>query len=255
MSHLSDAARLEYYVTIGASLPLPAEPTEAHRESRLGTAIEAFNALRPANAYEAMLGVQIVVAGAHAIECLRCATLCHDDFNKVAICRNQAAAMMREARAAKRILAQEQKLRLSIEAVAAAEWAQQSASTAPQPAVPWTASPHPVPAADFAPAPGLQAAAPLHLVAAGATSPPAQAETAPLPSPDAIAQAEAFTLENIMAAAQLREDGGVTPQNQVLFRGVALPTDPAVMDALIRGTSPILDALNGLNQELLDVAA
>jgi hypothetical protein len=256
MSHLSQAARLEYYLTIGATLPDPAEPTEAARESRLATAVETFNALRPDNAYEAMLAVEIVICGAHALQCLREAAQSPDDFNKTAICRNQAASMMREARAAKRILAQEQKQRLGIEALTAAHLA---ASVPTQQATLQTASPYPV--APVAPAqataPEHQAVPPLHLVAAtaGAASQPAPAEAAPLPSPEAIAQAEAFALDNLIAAAQLREDGGLTPQNQSLFRGVALPADPAVMEALVRGSSPILDALTGLNQEQLDVAA
>jgi hypothetical protein len=253
MSHLSEAARLEYYIMIGASLPAPVEATEAHRESRLGTAVEAFNALRPANAYEALLAAQIVVCGVHAMDCLRDASSNHDDFNKSAVCRNQAASMMREARAARRILAQEQKQRLGIEAVFGAQHAQQAVSLPPQPGAPRAASLPPVPAAEPAPmtAPQHPAAPPLHLVATGdATAQPAMADAAPAPSPEAIALAEAFTIDHLIAAAQIREDGGVTPQNQALFRGVALPADPAVMDALVRGRSPILDALNGLNQEL-----
>jgi len=256
MSHLSQAARTEYYLTIGATLPPPAEPTEAHRESRFATAVEAFNALNPGNAYEALLAVQIVVCGAHALACLHHASQHHDDFNKSAICRNQAAAMMREARAAKRILSQEQKQRLGIETVAAAHHAHQAAFVPPQQAAPRAATPYPLPATEPAPIPQQDALPPLHLVAADAPAPQAaQEDAAPPPSPEAIAQAETFTLDNIIAAAQLREDGGVTPQNQVLFRGVPLPTDPAVMDALVRGSSTILDALDGLNQELLDVAA
>jgi len=250
MSHLSQAARLECYLEIGATLPLPVEPTEAHRESRLATAVEAFNALRPGNAYEAMLAVQIVVCGAHALKCLRCASVHHDDFNKSTTCRNQAAAMMREARAARRILAQEQKLRLSVEAIAGTDHAQQPASIAPQPAAPQALPPHSAAMTEQTRHPALP---PLHLVPGDAAAQPAPSEAAP--SSEAIALAEAFTLDNLIAAAQIREDGGVTPQNQILFRGVPLPTDPAVMDALVRGSSPILDALNGLNQELSDVAA
>jgi len=252
MSSLSEAARLEYYLQIRGSLPEPLEPTEAHRESRLATAVEAFMALRPGNAYEALLAMQIVVCGAHAISSLRDASLNHADFNKAAIARNQAASMLREARAARRILAQEQKQRRAIEAVAATQLAatyvgsQRVAAqrVAPQPAPQPIAQPA-APSASAEP----QATPPLHRVPAASN--PAQ----PAPTPEAIAQAEAFTLDNVLAAAQIREDGGVTPQNKPLFRGVALPTDPAVMEALIRGSSPILDALNGLNQDLLNDAA
>jgi len=255
MSQLSEAARLEYCVTIGISLPLPSEPTEARRASCLATAIEAFDALRPGNAYEAMLAVQIVVCGAHAVDCLHQAGEHHDDFNKMGICRNQAACMLREARAAKRILAQEQRLRLATEAVAATHWRQPAASVPAQ--RPRAAS---MPAgAAVEQAPGAAAEHPTVLprqaVAGGASPPPAPAGAASPPTPDAIAQAESFALDHVLAAAQIREDRGVTPQNQALFRGVKLPADPAVMEALVRGSSPILDALDGLNQELLADAA
>jgi hypothetical protein len=206
-----------------------------------------------------MLAVEIVICGAHALECLREAAQSPNDFNKTVFCRDQAARMMREARAAKRVLAQEQKQRLGIEAVAATHLAYPAASVPPQHAAAQAASPYPAASAEptQVPTPDHQAVPPLHLVpaTANAASQPGPADTAPQPSTEAIAQAEAFTLDNLIAAAQIREDGGVTPQNQILFRGVTLPTDRAVMDALVRGSSPILDALTGLNQELLDVAA
>ena len=243
MSRLSEAARLEYHLQIGESLPRSVEPTDAHRASRLASAIEAFNDLRPGNAYEALLAVQIVVCAAHALDCLHDASQYSDDFSKAGSSRKQAASMMREARAAKRILSQEQKQRLAIETVAVTH---QVRPAAPGPAQP-TALPCPGAEPLQAPAPDHQPVPPPHLVAT--------AETTLQPSPEAIAGAEAFTIANILAAAQIREDRGVTPQNQALFHGVLLPIDPAVMDALVRGRSPILDALDGLNQEMLDAAA
>ena len=86
--------------------------------------------------------------------------------------------------------------------------------------------------------------------------PPAmQAGSAPLPSPKAIAKAEAFAQKNMAAAAQIRHDRGVTPQSKAHFRNVTLPTDPAVIDALVRGTSDVLTVLDELGGETLDVAA
>jgi hypothetical protein len=79
--------------------------------------------------------------------------------------------------------------------------------------------------------------------------------SAPHPSPDAIARAEAFMQEEMVAAAQIRHDGGVTPQNKAYFHEVTFPADPAVIDALVRGTSDALTTLDDIGGEDLDEAA
>jgi hypothetical protein len=61
--------------------------------------------------------------------------------------------------------------------------------------------------------------------------------------------------EHSVAAAQIRHDRGVTPQNKAYFRHVTFPTDPAVIDALIRGTSDLLTLLDEVGGETLDAAA
>jgi hypothetical protein len=58
-----------------------------------------------------------------------------------------------------------------------------------------------------------------------------------------------------MAAAQIRHDRGVTPRNQAYFRNLTLPTDPVVIDALVRGTSDVLTVLDEVGREDLDAAA
>ncbi len=50
--------------------------------------------------------------------------------------------------------------------------------------------------------------------AARAAPQPVAAGSAPPPSPEAIAQAEDFAMEECVAAAQIRHDRGVTPQNK-----------------------------------------
>jgi hypothetical protein len=133
--------------------------------------------------------------------------------------------MMREEHAAKRMLAQEQKLRLATQTVANA------------------ANPQP-------------AAAPLRPVAARAAPPaPAPAKSAPPPSLDAIAKAEAFAQAHVVAAAQIRHDRGVTPQNKARFRPLALPTDPMVIDALVHSSSDVLALLDEIGGEAMDAAA
>src|SRR5580692_7804570 len=117
MSALSTIARREYYLELANALPPSAIHSRENYERRVTTAVETFNALRPGDAYEARLAVQIVLTGAHAAESLREAGIHREDFAKMTRCRAQAASMMREERAHKRMLAQEQKVRLAGEAV------------------------------------------------------------------------------------------------------------------------------------------
>jgi hypothetical protein len=242
MSALSTTARHEYYVELGNGLPPPVDPTHEYRMRRLTTAVETFNALRPGDAYEARLAVQIVLAGAHAADSLRLAGLYRDDFSKMMRCRAQAAGMMREVRAASRMLAQEQKVRLAAEAVAGTAAEHPAAPSAPLPEPQATPAPAKATAPQPAPAP------------AGAPSRPAAAQAAP-PSPEAIAQAEAFMQQHSVAAAQIRHDGGVTPQNRAYYRHVPFPSDPAVIDALVSGTSDLLSVLDDVGGEDLEDAA
>ena len=212
MSALSAIARREYYAQLGDSLPPPVLDKPEYRERRLTTAVETFEALRPGDAYEARLAVQIVLCGAHAAESLRAAGVYREDFAKSSRCHAQAASMMRQERATKRVLAQEQKVRLATEAVANSPRAQPAASAAappqaepqaaPPPVQPAAAAPRPAPAPApmAAPAP---AGAPLRPAATQAAR-PAATPTAPppaSPTPEAIAKAEAFAQENIVAAA------------------------------------------------------
>ncbi len=315
MPALSATARREYYCEIGNAMPPPVLHNQELHDRRHTAAVEVFEALRPADADEARLAVRIVLAGAHAAECLREAGVYREDYAKRTRCRAQAAAMMRAEGAAKRALAQQQKMRLATEAVADAALPQPAAvSAAPshaEPLVPplpliQTAAgapqfvqaaiaPSPVKAAAAAPS-----AAPVPLAvappppASGTTSPAAVSSTAPphaaafgtappraasgtprppaatgsgtprppaatgsasLPSPEAIAMAEAYVQQNLVAAAQIRHDRGVTPQSTAYFRHLTLPADPAVIDALVRGTSFTLTMLDDIGGETLVAAA
>ena len=268
MRFLSDEARDQCYSDIGRALPPPVVNTEEQRRCRTCTAIEAFNDLQPANAYEAHLAVTIVLCSAHAVDSLREAGVYQDDFVKMTRCRAQAASMLREARAAKRILVQEQKHWAMLEVAADAARTRLASSAPPQPAfrtappaapatappVPASAPPVPASAPEPAPAPEQSPVPPLHLVATEASPPRTQAEAAPAPSLEAITRAEAFVHDNILAAAQIRHERGISPQCKAAF-GRALPADAAVIDALVRGRSDLLVALDGLHDELLDAAA
>jgi hypothetical protein len=258
MPSLSAVATLEYYTELGNALPPPMTDTPEYRQRRLTTAVEAFEALRPGDAYEASLAVRIVLAGAHAVETLREAGVYREDFAKRKSCRAQAASMMREERAAKRMLAQEQKLRLATEAVAGTAPAQPALASVPPPQAEPQAAPPPVQAA-APPPPPVPAPPPVAAPSPAAIHAPpplpVQAGSAPPPSPEAIARAEAFVDEDVVAAAQIRHDRGVTPQHKARFRHLTLPSDPAVIDALVRGTSDVLTVLDEVSGETLNVAA
>jgi hypothetical protein len=263
MSSLTPTAQREYYTEIGNSLPRLVLDEPEYRLRRFTTAVETFNALRPGDAYEARLAVRIVLLGAHAVDGLREAGVYRDDFAKVTRCRAQAVSMMREERATRRTLAQEQKVRLATEAVAGSAPAQPAIPipSAPPPQAEPRAAPPPVQAAAPASQPApvaapVPAAVPPRRPAATTPAPqPAAAESAPPPSPEAIAKAEAFAQEDIVAAAQIRHDRGVTPQNTAYLRHLTLPSDPALIDALVRGVSTVLTVLDEIGGEDLDTAA
>ena len=237
MSALSATARQEYYTELGNALPPPVLDKLEYRERRLIAAVETFEALRPGDAYEARLAVRIVLCGAHAAEGLREAGVYRDDYAKLTRCRAQAASMMRAENSAKRALEREQKVRLAAEAVAE--------SAPAQPAVAPAAPPSTEP----------EATAPPPIQATEAARPQAPARSAPPPSAEAVAQAEALVEEDMLAAARIRRDGGITPQNQACFRHLALPADPAVIDALVRGTSELLTLLDDAGGRQLEAAA
>ncbi len=258
MSTLSAVAKHEYYVELGNALPPPVLDQPEYRERRLQTAIETFEALGPGDAYEARLAVRIVLCGAHAVDSLREAGVHREDFRKMTRCRAQAAGLMREERAGERMLAQEQKMRRATESVAGGMPAQPGVAFAlPQQAAPRSAPP-PIQAAVAAPqfsAAVPPAAAPIRPAATQTAPPPVQEAAEPPLSPEAIANAEAFAQENPVAAAQNRHDRGVTRRNTAYFRHVRLPTDPAVTDALVRGTSDLLTFLDEVGGDELDKAA
>ena len=260
MSALSAVARREYYAELGNSLPPPVNRTPEYRQRRLTTAVEAFEALRPGDAYEARLAVQIVLCGAHAAESLREAGVHREDLAESSRCRAQAASMMREERAAKRMLAQEQKVRLAAEAVTGTTPAQPATAAAPPPADPQPAPPPVQTVAAAQQVAPMAASVPpalpsLRAAAAQAAALPVQAGSALPPSPDSIAKAEAFAQEDIVAAAQIRHDRGVTPQNKAYLRHLTLPADPAVIDALVRGITAELALLDEVGGEPLNQAA
>ena len=249
MSALSTTARHEYYAELGRSLPPPVIDKPEYRERRLTTAVETFEALRPGNAYEASLAVKIVLCSAHAMDGLREAGVHRESFAKMTRCRAQAAGMMREERAAKRTLAQEQKMRLAVEAVAGNAEAQPAAASAPAP----QAAPPPVQPQPRRRSPPLATPCP--------GGPAASCRSHPGRGPRQAALARGDRQRRGLRA---QEHGGrgadpSRPRRHATEPGVfpqlTLPTDPAVIDALVRGTSDVLTVLDEVGGEDLDAAA
>ncbi len=183
----------------------------------------------------------VVLTGAHAADSLREAGPYRDDFTKRTRCRARANSLMREERAARRMLGQEQRVRLAIEAVADTRRERAGVAGAPLPSAEIRA----------APPPQVQAveAGTLHAPAL-----PAVAQVRPAVA-EAAAQAEAFALEEVEAAAQIRHDRGITPRTRAYFHAVAFPADPAVIDALVHGDSAMLTLLDDIGGEDLAEAA
>jgi hypothetical protein len=53
---------------------------------------------------------------------------------------------------------------------------------------------------------------------------------------------------------RVRHDRGVTPRSKEYFRHMALLSDPAIIDALVRGSSDALTLLDEVGGEMLDAA-
>jgi hypothetical protein len=207
------------FADICALLPPPATDTAEARADRDDLAMAAVAALHPADAFEADLAVQIVGANAHAKESLRLAAAAGQDVWEARRCRAQAAAMMRCMQNGLRALERRQQTREKAEdamhpaAMGRAGWWFREASV-----------PRPEAAAQ------ADAAAP----AAGR----ADREFSEL------APAEQYALLYPGRAARIRAAGGLP---HPLDFG---PPDPAIVEALVHGTSPILLALDRHPPEL-----
>lgn len=56
-------------------------------------------------------------------------------------------------------------------------------------------------------------------------------------------------MEEPLAAAQIRFDRGLTPANTVGIDPAMIPSDPAVIEALLNGTSQVLCTLDAIGGE------
>lgn len=91
------------------TLPPPVPDTPEARAEREHRSFCAIAELRPANAADAMLASQIVLASAVAADCLRRAEACGDDVRVANANRSLARQFLREEKAARKLLQQIQK--------------------------------------------------------------------------------------------------------------------------------------------------
>jgi hypothetical protein len=108
LPNLPPSIAREVFSTLCTSLPPPATDTAEARDARHETAMAAVAALHPADAIEALLGVQIVAANAHAMDSLRLAVQPGVDPDAARRCRAQASSMMRQMQSGMRALERRQ---------------------------------------------------------------------------------------------------------------------------------------------------
>ncbi|HET7881630.1 MAG TPA: hypothetical protein VFL55_12140 [Acetobacteraceae bacterium] len=94
-----------------SSLPPPADDTPEARLHRDRAAIADVASMLPANADEARIATRSVLADAQATECLRLARVYADDLSAVLKLNAQSVSMMRQANAARSLLARLQAAR------------------------------------------------------------------------------------------------------------------------------------------------
>ncbi len=210
-----------------AVLPPPPDDTPEARLYRDTAAIAAVAALLPAGTAETNLAISHIAANAHAMECMRVANSPDIPLDKALKCLAQSASMLRQALSALRALERMQANRARREA--AGDETGIAARTEHVVAAGLTGS-RPDAAANGVP--------PLDVAPDDEPEPETETETE-TETEDEIARAlETYVHIYPRRAALIRRHGGV-PAN-VSFG----PPDPAIVHALVTGTSALLCALD-----------
>lgn len=204
LPNLPAAVASEVFGTLCSLLPAPVAGT---REAREETAMAAVAALHPADAFEAQLAAQIVAADAHAKESLRLAVQPGQQPQEIRRHRSEAVTMMRQMQGGLRILQRRQAAREKGEAA-------------------------------MNPGAMERAGYWFHDVSPPPTEPAPAPRDATEPEPGALTEAEQYAVIYPDRAARIRAAGGLPAQ---LDFG---PPEPAIVDAVVNGCSPILLALD-----------
>lgn len=210
--------------TLHGALPPPASRTPEDEVRRDNAAMAQVACMLPANADEASLAAQCVVAQASAMESLRRANTAGMELAMVLKFTAQAAGMMRHASGARRLLmrlqAQRQKREANVSAADQAAWLEHCAIRLMADAL---GRPAPAPIAE---------PPPLRLV-----PDPEPAEDAE-PMFDPAAEADQYAIIHPRRAALIRSSRGLPVK---LDFG---PPTPELVHAIVTGSSPTLRALD-----------
>jgi hypothetical protein len=204
---LLKAAHCQLVHTLRGALPQSQTDSPEDAARRDLAAIIHIASLRPANPDEANLAVQFVAAGAQALECQRLANEHVDDPTLFLKFTARSNSFLREARSWRTLLLTAQAARHTRETDPAS---QQTATETEHRAL------------------GL-------LAEALAQTPPAQPQSTP---PDPIAEAEQYAQNHRKRAALIRKLRRLPRHINVGY------IRPAVLDAIINGTTPALQALD-----------
>jgi hypothetical protein len=212
--------------TLRGAMPPPVTKSPEDLVRRDNAVIAQVACLLPANADEANIAALYVAASAQALDCLRLAREFPAGEALILKCSAQAASMMRESRAARSLLMRVQALRQKREAdhtaLDQAAWIEHCAINLMADALDRTP-----------PAPMAEPPPP-------AMSPPAVASPVeePAPPPDPAAEAEQYAIIYPRRAALIRSLGGLPDRPDFG------PPAPALVHAIVTGTSPTLRALD-----------
>jgi hypothetical protein len=210
LPNLSGSIAREVFATLCRSLPAPIPDTPEARASRDDVAMAAVAELHPTNAFEAKLAADIVLAEAHYADSLRQAGEYRGDLAAINRCRALAMGMLRQMRGLLRDYQRMQAARdkalaaMHPAAMERAGWWFRDASV-------------PLPEPAEATPQGTDRAQP----AAGG-----------------LAAAEQYAAAHPDRAARIRAEGGLPARLDFT------PPEPATVEVLVHGTSPILCALD-----------
>ncbi len=104
LPNLPPAVAREVFANLCATLPPPVADTAETCEIRNVAAMAAVAALHPVDAFEVRLAAEAIAADAYTMDCLRLATEHRDDLMKTFRYRAQACAMMRQVQRTLRAL-------------------------------------------------------------------------------------------------------------------------------------------------------
>jgi hypothetical protein len=209
--------------TLADSLPPPVSDSPEDRVRRDNAAIAMVASLLPANADEANIAAMYISALAQAQDCARLAQANRSNEQIYLRCSAQSANMMRQARGARSLLLRVQAVRMKREADPAAldraNWTEHCAMNLMADAL-----------GRYAPA------------AAEEPAPPPAPE--PPPEPDLAAEADNFALVHPDLTALIRIAGCLPEPVRAALDPAMVPPSPALLEAIVTGTSARLRALD-----------